>query len=563
MHIPRLVLAGTHSGVGKTSLSTALMAAFVRRGVAVQPYKVGPDYIDPSLHTFITGRASRNLDSWLLPPGTLRRLFLRQARQKTAEEQKNSLALIEGVMGLFDGQGTGHEGSTAHVAELLAAPIVLLINGQGFSRSAAALVAGYARFSAERPLAAVLINRVASEKLYTLLKTVIEEHTGLPCLGYMPENPAFALQRRHLGLVPANETHGLAERIFRMAEAAEKTIDLAALLHLAQTAPSLEAPVSATATAPEEVSLSQPKEMHGGKPLRQGTPPPSASNDTSAPSAPLRIGIAQDAAFSFYYQDNLDLLEELGASLVFCSPLRDKRLPEDLHGLYLGGGFPEIYAAELEANASFRADVKAALEHGLPAYAECGGLLYLCASLYVPSSCTAASSGCAGEAGKNAGSGPSPSVEHRPCRSGAENSTGAAYAMTGFFPYRTEMTSCLRNFGYVQVTFERDTLLGPAGTTFRAHEFHYSRLLEDQKPEYAATVRKPSADVWPGGLVRCNTFAAYPHVHFYSEPRLAENFLRACRAFQRQSNSDSTAGTPSAENEGNASNSSPTDGQRQ
>lgn len=500
MNIPRLVIAGAHSGAGKTTFSLALMAALTRRGLAVRPYKVGPDYIDPAFHQAATGHPSRNLDPWLLPPKILIRLFCRQtsafspappAKETTLPAPGSGdtdISVIEGVMGLFDGLGTGCLGSTAHLASLLKAPVVLLINGEGLSLSAAALVSGYAGFRphphlADLRVAGVLINRVSGPAHYALLRQCIEESTNIPCLGWLPKSAVPPLQSRHLGLIPANEVDGLTDHLDALANAAEQHLDLTALIELARSAP----PLPCAPTVPNFFADTLPL------------------SSALQPSR-VRIGLARDEAFSFYYRDNLDLLEELGADLVPFSPLRDKRLPDDLDGVYLGGGFPEVFARDLEANRDLRAEIAAALESGLPAYAECGGMLYLCASLTVPA------------------------------RDGS--SDPQRFAMAGFFSEQAEMTTRLQPFGYVTLTLRNDCLIGPAGTHLRAHEFHYARLLTPDPPLAASPVvfRAAKADgrSWDGGLSKNNVLAMFPHLHFYSCPEAAARFVECCRQRRRE-----------------------------
>ena len=452
---PRLVVAGTHSGAGKTSVATALMAAFTRQGLHVQPFKVGPDYIDPTFHSFITGRSSRNLDSWLLPAPTLCGLFSRHAPDSGA-----GLSIVEGVMGLFDGQGTTHQGSTAHVAELLAAPVLLVLNAEGISRSAAAIVAGYRDFHPGVSLAGVLLNKVSGERHYRIVKDCIESLSGVPCLGYLPKNEAFALKRRHLGLVPGEEVTDLSARLEVLADAAEQSFDLPGILTLARSAPDWGCP-----PLPPEHPLGQ-----------------------------IRLGVAQDKAFSFYYQDNLDLLQELGAELVPFSPINDAALPSDLDGLYLGGGFPELFAAELAANKTMCDAVKSALDQGLPAYAECGGMLYLGSTL--------------------------------------TDSAGVTHTMTGFFPFQAEMTKRLQHFGYVEARFDRGCLLAPKSAGIRAHEFHYSRIQNADEQAPVLSLRKADGSSWRGGWCRDTVFAAYPHIHFYSDPALARRFVSHCLEYR-------------------------------
>jgi cobyrinic acid a,c-diamide synthase len=494
MHIPRLLLAGTHSGVGKTSLAAALMAAFTELGLRVCPYKVGPDYIDPAFHTAITGLAARNLDSWLLPPETIQDIFyrssLKSASLETLGEESFTLALIEGVMGLFDGQGTGHEGSTAQVAQILGAPVILIVDAKGMSRSAAALVRGYADFMQGLTISGVIMNRVSSPGHYALLKKALEENTGIPCFGYLPHKAAFALQNRHLGLIPAEEVQDLRERVQALAQAARQSIDLSGLLNLARSAPPLERP------CPDlSCSLCDPDAPKPQPPTLQGHKTPAVS--------PVRIGIARDAAFSFYYQDNLDLLTFMGVHLVPFSPLTDPLLPEDLHGLYLGGGFPEAFAKILACNESMRHSVRSALEMGLPCYAECGGLLYLSRALTIQEGDSAAA---------------------EPVKKD--------YAMAGFLPCHAVMTPGLQRFGYAVATLLRDTILGPRGLAFRVHEFHYSRLIMEEDMEGTDPiyeVRKPDGRTWTDGLYKKRTLAVYPHLHFYSCPEVAGHFVAACK----------------------------------
>lgn len=454
MKNPRLVLAGAHSGVGKTSISSGLMAALTRRGLTVQPFKVGPDYIDPAFHTFVTGRGSRNMDSWMLTEDTVRRLFL-----KNAPEAVQGLSIVEGVMGLFDGHSQTGAGSSAHVAQILNAPTVLIINGASMARSAAALVHGFDHFQPDFKLSGVIINMVAGQGHYDLLRGFVEKEAGVKCYGYLAKNSDLALESRHLGLVPSVEVQGLSARLRLLAEAVEETLDVDGLLELAGKAPDLAEPGPAEAL-------------------------PSGSK--------VRIGLASDAAFNFYYQDALDLLTELGAELVPFSPMADGCLPPDLDGLYIGGGFPEIFAKELTANESLRAEIREALEGGLPAYAECGGLMYLSQRL--------------------------------------TDLEGRKHWMVGFFPQEMAMTKRLQNFGYVEVTFDRDTILGPAGSLIRAHEFHHSRL-EGPEPDYALYIRKTESCGWQGGLIKNKVLAAYPHLHFQANPALAANLVAECRRY--------------------------------
>ena len=317
----RLVVAGTHSGVGKTTLSVGLMAAFARRGRHVQPYKAGPDYIDPTWHTAVTGVASRNLDLWLLSKPTIRRLAARPA----------DLSIIEGMMGLYDGPG-----STAELARMLKTPVVLVVDGAGMADSAAAIVRGFSTFMRGVNVAGVILNRISGDGHYQLLRRAIERRCRVRALGFLPNDDALHLPERHLGLVPAHERERVDALSARLVEHLERSVDLDGVLELAGSASPLPA-------------------------LK-----PAQSRPTSC-----RIAVARDEAFCFYYEDNLDLLRSYGAELVFFSPLHDRQLPAGVSAVYFGGGFPELFEDRL------RAGPLADQLRELPIYAECGGLMYL------------------------------------------------------------------------------------------------------------------------------------------------------------------------------------------
>jgi cobyrinic acid a,c-diamide synthase len=338
----------------------------------------------------------------------------------------------------------------------------------------------------------VILNRVSGPGHYALLKDCLEEHSGLPCLGYLPKNVAPPLPERHLGLVPPEESRDLDDYFRQLADLADAFLDIPALLHLAGTAPTLE-PASDMA---QEMTIDIAPELPPDLP--QAVPRETSPRAAIRLDAPLRIGLPRDAAFSFYYKDALELLEAAGARLIPFSPLADARLPEGLDGLYLGGGFPEMFAPELAANAALRGELLAALRRGLPAYAECGGMLYLCAGLR--------------------------------CLD-ADKEPGDSWPMVGFFPQSAVMTPRLQPFGYVTVTAARDCLLGPKGTQWRAHEFHYARL--DEEPDAPALLmEKPDGRRWTSGLCDGNVLAAFPHLHLCGSPQAAAAFLRACAAFR-------------------------------
>lgn len=333
----RLVIAGTHSGAGKTTLAVGLMAALARRGLRVQPYKAGPDYIDPIWHTAVTGVPSRNLDLWLLPKRTIRRLASRPA----------DISIIEGVMGLYDGPG-----STAELARLLKTPIVLVVDASGMADSAAAIVRGFATMMRGVNVAGVILNRVSGDSHFQLLRRAIERHSRVRVLGYLPKDEKLKLPERHLGLVPAHEREHVAQLTSRLVEHLERCVDLDAVVELARSA----------------------------QPLPVVEPPASVP-------AICRIAVARDEAFCFYYEDNLDLLRSLGAELVFFSPLAGESLPADVGGVYFGGGFPELFEERLRVG-PLAGQLRDASQRELPLYAECGGLMYLAMIGLIPGQTT-------------------------------------------------------------------------------------------------------------------------------------------------------------------------------
>jgi cobyrinic acid a,c-diamide synthase len=444
-----IVIAGTQSSVGKTTVSIAVMRALRNAGMDVAPFKVGPDYIDPKFHKFATGISSYNLDSWMLSENTVKYLFSKHAQDK-------DIAVIEGVMGLYDGSGestrgaASASGSTAHIAELTGAPVILVMDAHGMAESAAAMVQGYKDYDSDIDLKAVILNRVSGESHYKLLKEIIEQNTGVRCLGYLEPGKEFALKSRHLGLIPAEELNDLESMIDSLAASAGRTIDMAGIEEISEIKPP---------------AYCDSKEFHPGK-IGQG----------------LRIAIALDEAFSFYYQDNLVLMKEAGIELVEFSPMRDNKLPVNINGLYLGGGFPEEFADRLSANKEMLRDIKDKLSYGIPAYAECGGLMYL--------------------------------------TSGIIDKNLNYYSTVDFFQCRTRMTDKLQRFGYCEIGYD--------GIKIRGHEFHHTVLenLEDPDIEYAYSVSKSGvSNAWQCGLTKKNVLAGYPHIHFYANTEFFKKII--------------------------------------
>ena len=463
MSVARIVIAGTQSGCGKTTVATGIIAALAER-LKVQPFKCGPDYIDPTYHTRAAGRPSRNLDTWMVPERAVLELFLRAG-------VGGDIAVIEGVMGLFDGRtGEGQAGSTAHVAKLLRAPVVLVVDAARVARSAAATVHGFKTFDPQLTLAGVILNRIAGERHYQAVAGPIEAEAGVPVLGYLPRRADLELPERYLGLIPTVEGVVAEEHFERLRVACRATIDLARLEFIARSAPDLPLPATDEAGA---ASL--------------------FPEDGIAPH--VRIAVARDAAFSFYYEDNLDLLRAWGADVVEFSPLQDASLPAGTSAVYLGGGFPELYAAELAANASMLRSLREAAAACRPVYAECGGLMYAAEAL------TAAD--------------------------------GRVHQMLGVVPARTIIQGGRLTLGYRELRARAPSCVLEAGARVRAHEFHYSRL--DTAPNEGASAYSQLPDGRPEGFRSGSVLASYMHLHFAAQPGIARRFVDTAAAWQARS----------------------------
>ncbi|MHC1753534.1 cobyrinate a,c-diamide synthase [Humidesulfovibrio sp.] len=500
-----LVLAGTHSGCGKTSATLGLLRALVRRGLRVQPFKSGPDFIDPGLHAAAAKTPSHNLDAWMQPPHALRELFARHARGA-------DVVVVEGAMGLFDGLGAEETGSSAHLAKLLGLPVLLVVDAKAQARSAAALVRGFARFDPDLRLAGVLLNRVGSARHQAILREALAQAGDAPVLGCLGRSEAIGLPSRHLGLVTAADADGLEVRLEALADWVEQGVDLAALL-----AALPELPPSVVA---EDVSAGAVR-----------------SAERSAVRPAVRLGIARDRAFCFLYEENLRLLAQAGAELVFFSPLADAALPVGLDGLYLPGGYPELSARELAANASMRASVRDFCASGRPVWAECGGYMYLLAELAGVGACEAAS-GTARMVPCVAGSeaartGDSEALHAATCDAPRTGDGGSpeAQPMCGALPGRAVLRARRAALGYRQARTLRPGPFGPAGTLLRGHEFHYSEYEApagaSPAPAFALTASDGREAL--DGQARGNMVGGYFHAHLASNPQAAQAFVDACR----------------------------------
>jgi cobyrinic acid a,c-diamide synthase len=449
-----IAIAGERSGVGKTTVTLAILAALKRRNKTVQSFKIGPDYIDPMFHSYVTGRACRNLDSILTSDAYVQQCFDRHS-------QTADCALIEGVMGLFDGaSGLTDVGSTAQIAKLLHVPVVLILNCSSTSRSIAAIAHGYRTFDPQVQIAGLILNQVGSDRHLELLTAALSS-LHLPILGVLRRRDDLSIPDRHLGLIPAQELTDLDATVDRLADVGETCFDWERLLPLLISKPVLPLPAV-------KISATPPK---------------------------IRLAVAKDAAFNFYYADNLDLLRAAGAELVEWSPLHDPQLPPNIHGLYFGGGFPEVFAETLAANQSARKSVAAAITAGMPTYAECGGLMYLCDQII--------------------------DFEHR------------SYPMVGIFSTTAVMGKKL-TLGYRQLTALQDSLLLKTGDRVWGHEFHRSTLTDlPTQPLYDLQGYESKSIFASEGWSSYQVQAAYTHLHFGTKLDLPAQFIDHCRKFKR------------------------------
>ena len=455
MKLPRLIVAGTHSGVGKTTVTLALTLALRDSKLPIQPFKVGPDYLDPTYHTLAASRPCRNLDGWMMGEAAVRQSLARASAGA-------SLAIIEGVMGLYDGAGVGSEvGSTAQMAKWLGAPVILVIDASGMATTAAALALGCVRYDPDVPWAGVIFNRVGSERHLAWLREAVERTTSLKVLGGLPVDAGIAIPERHLGLVGADRSIMTPDLNGRLVELARQWFDLRTILHLAADVPQIDAPPIVTTERTRS----------------------------------CRIGVARDEAFSFYYLDNLELLEAAGAELLPFSPVHDDALPPDLDGLYLGGGYPELHAEALAAGRPMREAIAQFARGGGSVYAECGGLMYLSQTL--------------------------------------RTLDGIRHRMVGLLPGEVRMLQKRKTLGYREVEALEDLPFLAKGERARGHEFHYSEWIDESEPigEWSRPYHlldKTGRVLGREGWRWRNVVASYIHLHFGSNPTMVERWSDAC-----------------------------------
>ena len=441
-----VLIAGPASGVGKTTISLAIAAGLRARGLRVQAFKCGPDFLDTGHLTAVTGRPTLNLDGWVLDCEHICEVFSEAAAAA-------DFAVVEGMMGLFDGiSGEGEKGSAAAIAKSLSLPVILVVDASKSARSIAAVILGFEGFDPDLRLAGVVLNGVASAAHYRLLADAIVRHCTIPILGWVPHRPSVHIPERHLGLHTAAEIDW-KEKLHALEALANEHLNLDLLLRAEFQLESREVPARA-----------------------------------SNMERRVTIGVARDAAFCFYYQDNLNLLERAGAKLVEFSPLRDATLPAGLDALYFAGGYPELHAAQLSANIALANEIREFAASGRPVYAECGGMMYLGERL-----CTR---------------------------------DGQVHTMAGVLPLETEMTEKLVRFGYVEIELLQDCLLGARGTVLRGHSFHHSRCTNTREvaPAFCARYTLSGANA-EEGYASGYVFASYIHLHFRGAPEIAERFV--------------------------------------
>ena len=444
--VPRILLGAAASGSGKTLITCGLLQALKNRKLQVTSFKCGPDYIDPMFHSRVIGTKSRNLDSFFADEDTVRYLLEKNARDC-------EISVIEGVMGYYDGlAGISAKASAYDVAKITKTPAVLIVNAKGMSLSAAAFIKGFVEYQEDSQIRGVILNQVSS-MMYPRLKQIIEEELSIKVYGYVPVVKDCVLESRHLGLVMPEEIVDLQQKLMELAEILEKSVDIDGLMELAEHA--------------EELPVQEsPVAYHTGR--------------------KIRIALAKDEAFCFFYQDNLELLEEMGAELVPFSPIHDKKLPEHIDGMLFHGGYPELYAKKLSENKEMLAAVCAAVQTGIPYMAECGGFMYLHQEM--------------------------------------EDMEGHSWPMAGVIHGKSWRTPRLTRFGYI--TLEDGTCFGEHVGAIRAHEFHY---FDSDCCGEAYTAKKPlSSRSWKCIHSDGQGMSGFPHMYYYSNLRVPEQFLRAC-----------------------------------
>lgn len=464
--IPRIMIAAAGSGSGKTTVTCGLLQAVLDRGVKPASFKCGPDYIDPMFHSEILGIKSRNLDLFFNGEDTAKYLLCKNSGAA-------GLAVLEGVMGYYDGlAGKSTDCSSYDLAKKTETPVILVVDCKGMSVSIAALIKGFLEMRKDHGIKGVILNRIPP-MLYEDMKSLIETELPVEVLGYLPVMEDCRLESRHLGLVTAKEIGNLKEIINRLASQIAASVDLDRILELAEAAPPIGCSV------PEELT-------------EIGSDP--SENGPDSARTPARVAVAMDKAFCFYYQDNLDLLEELGAEIVPFSPLEDRTLPAEIQGLILGGGYPELYLERLSENKTMLQSIRDAVGSGIPCLAECGGFMYL----------------------------------HRLVK----DRGGSSYEMAGVIEGESFPTEKLTRFGYIKLTALESNVLCEKGAELKGHEFHYWDSTNTGTGFHAQKPLRKSG--WDCIITRGNLWAGYPHIHFYSNIGAAAEYMRKVRGTEKR-----------------------------
>lgn len=468
---PRIMIAAPSSGSGKTLITCGLLKVFANRGLHPVSFKCGPDYIDPMFHRKALGVPARNLDLFFTGEETTRALFAKGAAQA-------DISLLEGVMGFYDGAGgVTTFASSYELAKVTHTPVILVVNARGMSLSLLPLIQGFLEFRGDSGIAGVILNQI-SPSTYGIMKEKIEELLPVKALGYMPKTPELALESRHLGLVMPDEIEGIQEKLQKLAELMEETLDIEGILQCAWKAKLL--PIS------KERSREKEKRQAAGEPW------PGSEGKSQKGFHEVKIAVARDEAFCFCYEENLELLEQMGAELVFFSPLQDRRLPSGISGMIFYGGYPELFAQELSGNVSMRSQIVSCLKNGMPYLAECGGFMYLQESM--------------------------------------EDMEGRVWPMAGVCPGAVHNTGKLGRFGYISLTAKEEGQLLPLGEVIRAHEFHYYDCTDNGHSYHG---KKPfGSREWDCIRGGADYAAGFPHLYYYSNPKFVQRFLEQCREFR-------------------------------
>lgn len=455
---PRIIISAPQGRSGKTTITLGILNALTNRGLKVQPFKKGPDYIDPSWHTKVTKKYCRNLDCYMMDDETLKRSFIYGS-------QDADISIVEGAMGLYDGFDLEGSGSTAQVAKIINAPVVFVVDTRRMTRSVAAMVMGFQQFDPEVNIAGVILNHVARARHERILRGAIEKYCGIPVIGCIPKDERLVIPDRHLGLVPAEEDRKYTEALNYIGQKIINNVDLDLLIKIANEAD----PIHFT-------DFKQTKEI-----VQQDK---------------IKIGVIKDKVFSFYYPENLETLQDLGAELVYINSLKDEKLP-DIDGLYIGGGFPEVFAKELDKNKNLRKDIKLKAEAGLPIYAECGGLVYLGEKILLNDS---------------------------------------EFEMVGVFPFSVIMEDKPQGHGYTRLNVKNNnSFFQNAGLQIKGHEFHNSKIVnfDSDAYEYAFEVQRGCGiNGQSDGIMYKNVIAAFNHIHSLATPEWAQGFVKLARAFK-------------------------------